>query len=72
MAGYAQSIVGSRMGNTVLSRDIPWLLRLWEQGRLQLEELISNRYSLEQINEAIASTISGKDRRNVIVFDHED
>ncbi len=61
-------IVGSPMGDTVLARDIPWLTDLYMQGRLKLDELISARWSLDQINEAIADTKSGTARRNVIVF----
>ena len=57
------------MGNTVLSRDIPWLADLYLQGRLKLDELISGRWSLEQINEAIDDTKAGRARRNVILFE---
>jgi len=42
---------------------------LYLQGRLKLDELISRRWSLDQINEAIADTKSGAARRNVIIFD---
>ncbi len=65
----AQQIAGSKMGDVVLARDIPWLVTLYRQGRLKLDELISNRWPLERINEAIADTRSGAARRNVIVFD---
>ena len=68
MASLGQSILGTKMGDTVLARDIPWLTDLYRQGRLKLDELISGRWSLDQINEAIADTKSGKARRNVIVF----
>ena len=68
LASLNQSIVGARMGRTVLARDIPWLIQHWRAGRLKLAELISGRYPLEPINEAIAATRSGADRRNVIVF----
>jgi len=68
-AAACQSMVGSKMGNTVLARDIPWLVDLYLQGRLKLDELISRRWSLDQINEAIADTKSGAARRNVIIFD---
>jgi Zn-dependent alcohol dehydrogenase len=68
VASLNQSIVGARMGRTVLARDIPWLIQHWRAGRLKLAELISHRYPLERINEAIAATRSGADRRNVIVF----
>ena len=63
-----QSLVGSKMGEVVISRDIPWMIDLYGQGRLKLDELISRRWSLEQINEAIADTRAGAARRNVIVF----
>jgi len=57
------------MGDVVIQRDIPWMVDLYEQGRLQLDSLISGRWTLEQINEAIADTKSGTARRNVILFD---
>ena len=69
MAATSQSMLGSNMGNTVLKRDIPCLIELYRQGRLKLDELISRRYRLEEINEAIADTKTGNARRNVIVFD---
>lgn len=62
------AMVGSNMGDTVLARDIPWITDLYLQGRLKLDELISGRWRLDQINEAIADTRSGHARRNVIVF----
>ncbi len=61
-------MIGSKMGETVIRRDIPWMVDLYGQGRLKLDELISGRWSLGQINEAIADTKSGAARRNVIVF----
>ena len=69
MASISQGMVGSKMGNVVIQRDIPWMVDLYQQGRLKLDELISGRWRLEQINEAIADTKSGNARRNVILFD---
>jgi len=68
MSALSQSIRGSLMGDTVLQRDIPWLIEQYRAGRLMLDELITNRYPLEQINEAIADTKAGESRRNVIIF----
>ncbi|MCB1369262.1 MAG: alcohol dehydrogenase catalytic domain-containing protein [Rhodobacteraceae bacterium] len=68
LAAMNQSILGSRMGQSVPARDIPWLIEHWRAGRLKLAELISGRYPLERINEAIAATRSGAARRNVVVF----
>jgi len=67
-AAAGQSMVGSKMGDVVIKRDIPWMIDMYQQGRLKLDELISNRWSLEQINEAIADTKQGNARRNVIML----
>jgi Zn-dependent alcohol dehydrogenase len=56
------------MGQTVLARDIPWLIAQYRAGRLKLDALISERFPLERINEAIAASRTGSARRNVIVF----
>ncbi len=68
MAAVGQGMVGTKMGDTVIRRDIPWMIDLYQQGRLKLDELISNRWRLDQINEAITDTKSGAARRNVILF----
>ncbi|MCV2863566.1 Zn-dependent alcohol dehydrogenase [Defluviimonas sp. WL0075] len=68
VAATGQSITGSFMGDTVLARDIPWIVDLYRQGRLKLDELISGRWRLDQINEAIADTRTGAARRNVLIF----
>ena len=44
------------------------IVELYREGRLKLDELISGRYPLERINEAVASSRSGAALRNVIVF----
>lgn len=68
LAYMAQGMIGSKMGDVVIRRDIPWLADLYRQGRLKLDELVSSRWSLEQINEAIADTKAGGAKRNVILF----
>lgn len=69
MADVGQSILGSKMGDVVIKRDIPWMVDLYQQGRLKLDELISGRWTLDQVNEAFADTMSGAARRNVIILD---
>ncbi len=68
IAATGQGMIGSKMGDAVIARDIPWMVDLYGQGRLKLDELISRRWRLEEINEAIADTKKGAARRNVIVF----
>ncbi|MBF9031915.1 alcohol dehydrogenase catalytic domain-containing protein [Rhodobacterales bacterium HKCCE3408] len=68
IAYLGQGLRGSLMGEVVLRRDIPWMLDLYQQGRLKLDELVSKRWAFDQINEAIADTKRGTARRNVIVL----
>lgn len=68
LAALGQGMQGSKMGDVVIKRDIPWMVDLYEQGRLKLDELISGRWSLDQINDAIADTRTGSAKRNVILF----
>ncbi len=56
------------MGSTNLHKDVPRLMELYLAGRLKLDELITGRYSLDQINEAIVSVEKGEALRNVIIF----
>ena len=67
-AGGGHRIVGSKMGSTRLRVDMPRLIEHYQAGRLKLDELISRRYRLEEINEAIASVKRNEALRNVIMF----
>ena len=69
MAAVSQGMIGSKMGDVIIKRDIPWIVDLYEQGRLKLDELVSKTWDLDQINEAIADTKLGSAKRNVIVFE---
>ncbi len=68
LAADGQRIIGSKMGSSRIRIDIPRIVSLYQQKRLKLDELISGRYKLDQINEAIASAARGEALRNVIVF----
>lgn len=66
--GPERVITGGFMGSTNLRRDIPLLVDLYKAGKLKLDELITHRYPLEKINEAIEEVERGEALRNVIVF----
>ncbi len=66
--GGPKRILGSFMGSTRLSVDVPKLVELYLQGGLKLDELITARYPLEEINEAIEAVERGEALRNVITF----
>src|SRR5690606_26049607 len=53
LAAWNQKILGSKMGEAVLSRDIPLLVEHYRAGRLKLDELVTCIYSLDTINQAI-------------------
>jgi S-(hydroxymethyl)glutathione dehydrogenase/alcohol dehydrogenase len=64
-----KTLTACYMGSTNTSTDIPRLISLYKAGHLKLDELITGRYPLTQINEAITNFTSGKALRNVIVFE---
>jgi Zn-dependent alcohol dehydrogenase len=64
-----KNIIGGFMGATNLKIDIPNLITMYQTGRLKLDELITGRYPLSRINEALALTEKGEGLRNVIMFE---
>ncbi len=64
-----KSIGGSFYGSTRQTVDMPWLMELYRQKRLKIDELISRRYKLDQINEAYDALKNGEVNRSVIVFE---
>ena len=68
IAADGQRIIGSKMGSSRIRIDIPKIVELYKQGRIKLDELISGRYPLVDINAAIDSVVKGEALRNVIVF----
>ncbi len=70
LAARNQRILGSKMGTSVIARDIPELVAKYHRGALELDGLVSRTFALDQINEAMDEVRSGAALRNVIVFDH--
>ena len=67
VASTGQRILGSKMGSARPARDIPALVALYRDGRLELDGLITARYALSEIEEALGSLRSGDALRNVII-----
>ena len=68
LAADGQRILGSKMGSARLPIDVPMLVELYREGRLKLDELITERFPFERINDALASSRAGAALRNVVVF----
>jgi len=64
-----KKIRGSALGSARIREDIPRLVELYLQGRLNLDDLVSRRIRLEDINEGFAAMTRGEVARSVIVFD---
>ena len=57
---FGRRLTGSHGGETMPDVDIPRYIRLYKHGRLKLDELITHRYSLHDINEAVETAREGK------------
>ncbi|MBV1691265.1 Zn-dependent alcohol dehydrogenase [Novosphingobium sp. G106] len=62
-------VQGSYMGGVRTLIDIPRYADLYMQGRLNLDELVSQRLTLAQINQGFADMLKGEVARSVVVFD---
>jgi len=62
-------IIRSSYGGARPRRDFPWLARLYLDGKLELDALITSRLPLTRINEGFESMRHGAGVRHVIVFD---
>ncbi len=67
---FAKRLQGVMYGLCNPVADIPRLLQMYKDGRLKLDELVTNRYDVSQINEAYADMHSGKNIRGVVVHTH--
>jgi len=62
-------IQGSLMGSNRFPVDMPRLVDAYMAGKLHLDDMISRRIKLEQVNEAFEEMKTGAVARSVIVFD---
>src|SRR6266571_4840013 len=59
----------SRMGSNRFRLDIPLYLEFYRQGRLLLDEMVTRRGRLEDINDAFRAMKAGEVARTVLTFD---
>lgn len=67
---FQKRIQGSIYGMMSPAGAIPQLLGLWQSGQLLLDELISRRYTLDEVNQGYADLKNGDNIRGLVVFDH--
>lgn len=69
LALFNKTVKGHVYGECNPTYDIPRLLKLYRNGNLLLDELITREYSLEEVNEGYADLEAGKNIRGVIVHE---
>lgn len=65
---YQKTLMGTLYGDAQPRNDIPAMLAMYHAGKLKLDELVTRTYTLDQVNEAYADMIAGKNIRGVIEF----
>jgi alcohol dehydrogenase (nicotinoprotein) len=64
-----KTIKGTLFGSANPQYDIVRLLRMYDQGELKLDELVTTRYSLEDVNQGYEDLRNGKNIRGVIIHE---
>jgi S-(hydroxymethyl)glutathione dehydrogenase/alcohol dehydrogenase len=68
MVFMEKTIKGTLFGSSNPQYDIVKLLRLYDAGQLKLDELITTRYRLDEINQGYRDLVDGKNIRGIIDF----
>jgi Zn-dependent alcohol dehydrogenase len=66
---FEKQLIGSLFGSANIRKDIPALLELYTQGQLDLDTLVTNTYTLEEINQGFEDMRNGKNIRGVLIYD---
>ncbi len=64
-----KELVGSIFGSSRPEADVPQLLDLYREGRIDLDGMVSNTYPLERINQGYQDMRDGRNIRGVLVYE---
>ena len=70
LIGYHRRMQGALFGGANPLYDIPMILGLWQAGDIKLTELVTKRYTLDQVNEGYQDMMDGKNIRGVLIHEH--
>ena len=68
LVAEGRTLIGSYLGSSVPTRDIPRFVEMWRAGRLPVEELVSSSIDLDRVNEGMDLLADGRAVRQVIEF----
>lgn len=69
LTGWQKRIQGALFGACNPLWDIPKILGLYRSGHIKIDELITHKYRLDQVNEGYKDLLDGKNIRGVLVHD---
>jgi len=69
ITNYNVTVRGALLGGCNSHYDIPRLARLYDEGHLKLDELITRRYTLDQVGQGYQEVLAGEVVRGVVVHD---
>ena len=67
-----KSLQGSLFGGGNPQHDIPEILALYQLGQLNLDDMVTREYTLEQINDGYRDMLEGRNIRGIIRFTDAD
>jgi NDMA-dependent alcohol dehydrogenase len=67
---FEKRLQGSLFGSSNPFDDIPRILDLYRAGKVKLDELITTRYTLDEVNQGYEDMMAGRNIRGVIIHEH--
>ena len=67
---YEKTVKGTLFGSGNPMHDIRNLIGLYQAGKLKLDELITQTYTLDDINQGFQDMLDGKNIRGVVIHEH--
>ena len=66
----AKTVKGCWYGSSNVREDVPKLIKLYKEGKLKLEELVSREIGVDGVNEAFTAMQQGEVARSLILHSH--
>ena len=66
---FNQALLGTVFGSASPRVQIPNLIRLYQDGQLEVDELVTHEYSLDEVQKGYEDLAAGLNVRGVVKFD---
>ena len=67
IAVQSRAILSAQNGNVRMRHDLPRFIRMMEDGQLDPRPIVTSRYSLDEIDDALQASAEKRDLSGVIV-----